>query len=276
MPLGLPKPGVRLRGARGAGGGPTSPSLFEQVLELSQGRPVFTADRYVPQAIEGGVSVRSFTDWNNSGHQLRQTSLGLQVPEPHASPVFGGGVAAEFTGAQWYRSTQPASAWVFLSDGVSVETWTVLARRSLVGLQTPWATVVAGGFGGALISLQASTSWYYWARASDGGQIVFNAYATPNLAIDEPAAIGARAAQSAAPNWTLSTSGRPDASGNYAAIPDAGAPEQTLVLGCQDPATLGSPTHMLWGAFACFPALAPEQRAIVRAWIAQDFSVPAT
>ncbi len=97
--------------------------IFGTVLQLSQRRPVFTADFY---SIDSGTEkVGSFIDWNDFTHTLSQTggsSFQVAVPTPHAD--FGGKLCATWTSiSQFYQSNRSAASFSYGNDGSGLCSW---------------------------------------------------------------------------------------------------------------------------------------------------------
>jgi len=112
MPLGTR---IGHRPGRQIGLKPGVDALFQQVLFLSAGRPVFTADYYILDPSSG--KVLAFVDWNDPTHLLLQTNPARQVRPPQPNPSFKDRLCADFTGSQYYVSNRQPSDWAFLHAG---------------------------------------------------------------------------------------------------------------------------------------------------------------
>lgn len=247
---------------QGQGQAGTSLSLFEQVLALAQGRPVFTADSC---AVVGGKVV-AFIDWNDASHALTQGTSANQVATPVAHADFSGQLCATFV-AHAYQSGRPAAQWQFASNGISCERVEVFTPTSGAGVNVISTTV--------MLALGAGSQLYY----TGGGVFHHSVYTSaPGVkAVDQDFGaatinvmryLSVRHKLADTPDYELRQNGALDASGAYLTPPTATTPEEPYTLGCNDFATVSNPAPMRWRAAAFFPALDVAGRATVDAWCA--------
>jgi hypothetical protein len=242
------------------------PSLFEQVLALSAGRPVFTADKYALDGVSGRV--RSWIDWNNPAHVLDQATSAAQVPVPAPHADFGGAVCAAHAGLPPYEGNLPGAA-DFMHDGtggacVMVFTPTGATDAVLVATRE-------NGRGFMIVRFSGPVLRSYVTTATDA--LVINA-STPGgtTPIDAPTYIDFSFALSAAPDSTTRVKGAALVTQDAALAPEAGASARRILLG-------GFPggffTNMRWTALLFFPPLTPAQRTIVQDWIEAAYGLAA-
>jgi FAD/FMN-containing dehydrogenase len=252
----------RLQRSRRFGGG-LSQTLFQRVLALSAGRPIFTANYYAVDGVSGKVS--AFVDWNDPTHVLAQTTSANQVAIPAAHADFSNQLCGTFT-AHAYQSNRAVAQWIFAHDGVSCERVEVLTPTSAVAVPqvvstTVWAAVAAG----AQLYYTGGGAWNHSIYTSAAGISAINSpfgAATVNV----PRYLSARHKAADTPDWELRQNGALVASGAYSVAPTATDPEVPFTLGCNNFATVSNPAPMRWRAAAFFPALDAAGRAIVDAW----------
>ena len=248
-----------------------APSLFEQVLQIAQGRPVFTAGNPANVVLAGKVV--SFADWNDpTAHFMTQSNAAFQVAAPVNDPAFNNAPIVSFTGGQVYRSNRPPAAWSFAADGVSYEQVSVLAQQS--GLGEVFAATTYG------LGPGNQSYWGFGAGFGEnllaGGLYVVQVSGFGVSAVGVPTAILARYELAGAPQYELRQKGTLATSGAYAAAVTPGNPADVpMTIGANAfPTPALYPTSMRLGAFCCFPALSAIQRAIVYAWILETYGVP--
>lgn len=259
---GLRRPGLGLAsgGADGA-----SETLFQKVLTLSQGRPVFTADRYVPDPVNT-TKVAAFIDWNDASHRLAQATPAQQVALPLPHPDFAGARCATFS-AHVYQSTRSPAQWAFFHDGQSVECWLVFTPTANTA-ETFLGTTDVFTTPGALVHYNGANVALYLAS----GVASINGASIGVIGVGVPSYLDIRMQISASPDWETRRKGTSIGAGDYIAPPAAGAAKFPLILGASTPA-LSLPAAMRWAALAFTPALAAADRATVREWIAHDYGI---
>lgn len=240
-------------------------TLFQRVLTLSAGRPVFTANYYAVDGVSGKVS--GFIDWNDATHVLAQATSANQVaiPTPHAD--FSGQLCGVFT-AHAYQSNRAVASWIFAHDGISCERVEVFTPTSAnpvpqVVSTTVWAAVAAG----AQLYYTGAGAFNHSIYTSAAGVAAINApfgAATVNV----PRYLSQRHKAADTPDYELRQNGALVASGAYSTAPTATNPEVPFTLGCNNFATVSNPAPMRWRAEAFFPALDAGGRAVVDAWCA--------
>lgn len=239
-------------------------TLFDRVLALTAGRPLFTADYYAIDGVSGKVS--GFIDWNDASHVLAQSTSANQVALPAAHADFSGKLCATFS-AHGYQSNRAASTWVFANDGISCERVEVLTPTSAVGINVISTTVWAGISAGAQLYYTGAGAFNHAVYTSAAGVTAFNApfgAATINVM----RYLSMRHQLSATPDYELRQNGVLAVFGPYATPPTATTPEAPFTLGCNDFATISNPAPMRWRCAAFFPALDAGARTIVDAWCA--------
>lgn len=95
-------------------------SLFLSVIAGVGGRPAFTTDLVVQ---DPGGKCRAIVDWQDYTHWLDQSDQTKQCAMPAAHADYSGQSCLNFTGAQWYQSNRPASAWSYWIDGTGIAFW---------------------------------------------------------------------------------------------------------------------------------------------------------
>lgn len=105
-------------------------TLFEEVLALAAGRPVFTADYYALDPVTGKVA--AFIDWNDPTHMLVQSTSANQCAAPGtiAGVMAGSTVATFASNLTYYRSNRPTASWDFCSNGAGFRIFYALRRLS--------------------------------------------------------------------------------------------------------------------------------------------------
>ena len=263
MPLGLRRLRVRLAASpRGAGlDAPAPPSLFEQVLELSQGRPVFTADHYVPQEVEGGTNVRRFTDWNNSANYLQQTSFANQVAAPAPSALFNGALVCTFDRSKPNFYTANSSNLVnFMHDGTGGTMVCVGRLLDGANIGTIVGTRDQTGRGFSLVGFPSTTMHFYVLTSTDQFVLQIQHNGVPPV----PAYADLTFDAAAPVVGTMRIKGTVVAQqASTGAVPQAGPSSQPLRLGTDT----GNHTSMLWHSLLFFPPLTSEGRSTVQQWI---------
>lgn len=248
-------------GAAGPGGG--APSLFQQVLALAAGRPVFTADNHV---VDGGTGkTRAFVDWNDATHVMSQPVAAQQVALPAAHADFAGALCATFSSAQWYQSTRLPASMPWLVDGSGVVAIDVFTPTSVAGVQV-WLSCGFTGVVPAMLTYVNAGALVVALYRAGGASIPPNPIGAVTVA---PRILQVEHGVSRSPQWYVKQTGAVAVTGAYTTAPTAGSiPESPLRL-----CTLANndfPASMRWRSRSFFPLLTPTQLAIVHAWILQD------
>jgi hypothetical protein len=250
--------------AYAAGGGSAPLSLFEQVLALSAGRPVFTADKYTVDGVSGRV--RAFVDWNDPTHLLEQTAAAQQVPLPVPHADFAGALCTTSNADAVYASNRPASAFNYTADGVSFESVRVISPFA-TGLGVIDVTATQGGHGGYQVFLDPNPH----------GRLLASTGVFPGDAVGGSAPAGVptyfsfRVEAAAANQLELRQKATLVSSGIFSAAP-AGPATLPLCLLSNGPAvSYAYPGR--WVALLHFPALTPAQRLIVETWIYETYGI---
>lgn len=254
-----------------AAGGSAALSLFEQVLALSAGRPVFTADKYTVDGISGRV--RSWIDWNDPTHVLDQSIAAQQVPVPAAHADFAGALCATYTGGQAYQSNRAVAAWTFTADGVSNEQWDVFEPVGQASPGAVCATAFTGGQAGSLTTFEPGGLTHLLGSGPSGSAgllILANPGASAN---DVPIYTSSRHQAAAAPQYELRRRGTLGASGPFGAPALNFPPQFPLIVGASGNPALSRPANMRWAATLFTPALTPAQRLIVETWIYETYGI---
>jgi hypothetical protein len=249
------------RRARGQTAQSRRAALFAQVLALSGGRPIFTADRYTVDGVSGKTA--AFVDWSDSARTLAQATSAQQVALPASHASFSGSLCATFAGGQWYDSNQAAAFWDYMVDGAGVTSILVSEPTSAVGFQG-YATTAFSGI---------NPGYFLYGNAGDpnlaiygasGVAVVSSSFGAGALA---PYVLTIEHGTSRTPDWSAKRTGTAAATGAYGAA--VGSPtESTLRLGAYGNGS--NPASMRWRALLTFPLLTSAQLAIVHAWIQAD------
>jgi len=246
-------------------GSAAPPSLFQQVLALSAGRPVFTADKYVVDGVSGRV--RGFVDWNDPTHTLEQATSANQVLVPGSSAAFNGAAVAAFPGTAVYGSTRPPSAWAFAHDGASCEYVIVFKQSVVAGVQA------------IAVTTPAPPGFQAYCDGASLGVDVLNGAGAGVVPVTLVAATGAQATYldmrteaAGSPQWEARVRGVVGASGAYGAAVSGTAPGAALQVGAVN-AALAAPFFGDIAAVLFFPALTPAQRLIVETWIYETYGI---
>jgi hypothetical protein len=254
---------------QGLGQGGSSVTLFDQVLALSAGRPLFTSDNYA----EVGGKVVAFIDHNSPARTLAQPAAGKQVlvPAPHAD--FAGAVCGTFVPANEnaYECTTPGVV-DFMHDGTGGEVFLVgTFLGSEIGVVCGSRGYSGRGFTIARFGGDGHIDSYVLNTANEFALSLTTALGA--FAANVPTFIDASFALASTPDGAVRARGKSVASGNVLVPPDAGPSVAPLVLAS---AGTGNFTHMRWVALAFFPPLTPEQREIVHAWIKEAYGIRST
>lgn len=118
-------------------------SAVERFVRMfaGSGASLFTGHRYALNEPAGTVA--ALVDWFDSSHLLAQPgSASLQVAAPKSDTLFGGQPYLSFTGAQYYDSSRPASAWKFLHFPGTTGCYalTIYVPRLTASTRALWAT----------------------------------------------------------------------------------------------------------------------------------------
>lgn len=261
--LGPRKPGMRVGPGNAAGA--AGPSLFAQVLALSAGRPVFTADNHVIDGLTG--KTRGFVDWNDSLHLLSQPVDGYQVALPTPQADFNGAVCASFSSTQIYESTLPPTAYPWLVDGSGVIAIDVFAPTATAGIVQVWLSC---GFSG---SAPALLTYGYGADVTvalyRAGGVALAPEIIGTIAAPTPRILQVEHGLSRSPQVYAKQTGSAAFEGSYDAPPVLGSPPESPLRLCTT-SNNDFPATMRWRARLFFPLLTPPEIAIVHAWLLQD------
>lgn len=105
------------------------------------GASMFTGHRYAINEPSGTVA--GMIDWLDPTHVLAQPgSASLQVAAPASDSLFGGNPYFSFSGAQYYDSSRPASAWKYLNFPGTAGCFalTIYVPRLTAGQRAIWGT----------------------------------------------------------------------------------------------------------------------------------------
>jgi hypothetical protein len=179
------------------------------------------------------------------------------------------------TGTQGYQSTKPASFYSYTMDGISFESFRVFAPSNVGGpAMLLDGTDVSPGIGGYQAYLGGvpgkSTATLFNAtgapvNAVPYGTLITNAPIYTDIRF-ELAGAGSQ--------YELRTRGTIDASGPYSLPPAPSGPSRDplRILTNSYPAITFAFVGR-WAAVLHFPALTPAQRAIVHAWLLQEYGI---
>lgn len=249
-------------------------SLFDQVLALSRGYPIFTADRYTVDGVSGKVA--ALVDWNDSTHLLQQGTSGNQVPVPSPNALLQNRTAFAFTGTCTYDSNRSSSAWQFMIDGSGCEIYVsmvtvyavtqyILSLSWLSGVNASTCTLNASG----PTSVQPSYRVYSNAGVSPG----VNMTATGGvIAAGGAANAYFRYDESASPEMSTGMTGGTQGTTTSGGTGFPGTPSDTFRLGGPHTGGVGYVVSAIRGVYL-FPTLDTSQRAVVAAFLKQDIGV---
>lgn len=242
------------------------------MLALAAGRPVFTAGNPANIIIAGKVV--SFVDWNDPTHFLTQPNVAIEVPAPVADPDFNGKLVITSDGTQGYQSTKPASFYSYTMDGVSFESFRVFAPSNVGGpAMLLDGTDVSPGIGGYQAYLGGVPGKSTATLLNTVGSSVNASYGT--LITNAPIYTDIRfELAGAGSQYELRTRGTLEASGPYSSPPSPSGPSRDplRILTNSYPAITFAFVGR-WAAVLHFPALTPAQRAIVHAWLLQEYGI---
>lgn len=242
--------------------------LFGQVMRLSQGLPQFFADQF-----EGSSTVTHFFDFHDRAKKIVGGTSKVALPAAHAD--FAGKLCATTTGAEAYQSNTPNASWYRASDGSNVETFRVFTPLAGAGTRVLDATAFVGNVPG---------HQFYWDPASNmtaslnrsggGSQDSMTPQAIGATGVGTPTYVSIRFSNPGDANqFECRRKGALVASGAYANPPSAGQSAQPLTLFSNGfpGASLGAVCRWVW--WGAFPALTAQQRAVVQAWILEEYGI---
>jgi hypothetical protein len=240
-------------------------TLFQQVLALSAGRPIFLASGHI--TLSGTGDVLSVHDWNDDAHVLTQADTAKQCDPPAASANYNNQLVLIFTGAEYYDSNRPASDWQYLTGGEGYDFWGVVERPT-DGTRCVWTLSWSSGNERNALYLATAN---FLTRVTSGGvsrfalTCVVPAAGTPtrlHCAYDEAAIPEVRLQANSLTLATTTTAGSTSASA-----------ATTFRLG--DFVTGGGRFVGAIGAATFYPTLSTPQRDTVKQYIQQTFGIAA-
>ncbi len=241
-------------------------SLVAQLIAISGGRPIFSADRYIESAVRPGY-VESFVDWNDPTHLLTQTLTASQIPIPTTTPgVLGGQPYVTFSNlTQSYVSNRASGTFSYMHNGSGSFQWTIFDEIAVsgfnnLGLATCDLTSAGNGAGQSLFHqnpngfrVVVSNSSSYIANPTASGMLVTgSSYLTFQYQ------------ENASPEYQLKQRGTVIGSGSTTGAPSPGVPKTSLTLGV----TTGINSNTWrWRATGLAPWLNQAQELTVRNYI---------
>lgn len=243
--------------------------LFGDVMTLSQGRPVFTADFYAVDSVT--LNVSAFIDWNDFSHMLTQSGgASLQVAIPTAHADFGGKLCATFTGSEWYRSNRLSSTFIYLHTG-PFESTHVYTSTSFAGNM-----VIAGT---ASIDVNNGIGYAHWFSTAprvrlwvaNGTSSVFDLFAAaPAVNVPTYSTVGMSQQNPAGVVYVKSVLGT---SGNVTASPSVSTSVGTLTLGAPGTASPSLKFVGRWRSGVYSPSIGIVEQQAKQSWIQQDTGI---
>lgn len=193
--------------------GPTPAQLFRALFTGNSSW--FDADSYVDG---GGGLCSGLVDHIDPTHLLANALGPSQCVLPTADALYAGKNSLRFTGAQYYVSNRPASAWRSLHDGTGSTHVFVWATTLNSVLMRPWGTIGATGAGGQLY-LSIGTPGV--AATNTAGSLVFNGSENNGHFANTVYLVVRRFKSTSTPNWSFSRGATLKASGAQTATPSA-------------------------------------------------------
>lgn len=219
---------MRRRNARERRGGVSGKTLFQIVLALAAGRPVFTADYYAVDGVSGKVA--SFIDWNDATHTLAQATSASQVALPAAHADFANRLCATFSGAQYYVSNRAATTWSAGHNGTGETYWMTCTPLAGGATQRPLATRTGGSSVGWSLGWDSGTTINY--AVGNGTSLIVNANSETLAPLSTPLYFEIGYLEGApTPEAAVRKKSAVSANADSSAAPSAAAPAATLSLG---------------------------------------------
>lgn len=231
--------------------------------------PQFFADQY-----EGSATTTYFYDTNDRAKKLVGGTNKVAIPAAHAD--FAGNLCATSTGAESYQSNTSMASWVRAADGSNIETFRIFTPLAGAGTRVLDVTTFAGATAG---------HQFYWDPASNctaslnrsggGSQDVMTPQAIGATGVGTPTYVSIRFKNPGDTNqFECRRKGTLTASGAFSNAPTTGgvsAQPLTLFSNAYPGASLGAICR--WAYWGAFPALTAQQRAVVQAWILEEFGI---
>ena len=242
------------------------------LVQLSDGRPIFLASQFNPDGVSGKTA--SFFDAADRNHLLVQATDANQVALPAAHADFGGKVCATATGGEAYQSNRSTTFWSFTSNGQGCEVLHIFTPLAGAGTRVMGATTFAG----------ASTGFqFYWVAGGDltaslnrtggGSQDVMTPQSIGAVGQDAPTYAWMRFQSSAGNDFELRRKGALVASGVFSNAPNPGVTgaAYTLFSNGYPAPSLGATCR--WYGTMFFPALSQRERDIVQTFVNQETGI---
>lgn len=178
-----------------------APSLFQQLLALSAGRPIFRASGHI--TLDGDDLVVSVHDDNDDTHVLTQSDPAKRCAAPVGHADFNGQLCLTFAGVEWYASNRAASEWAFTVNGPFNLSF-VGTRTATATFDRIWTTRPGSGFGTLLYYANNTTQVRFDVVRSGGAPAAIN---TGGGTTASPHAVIFTADQAESPQISLKRSG---------------------------------------------------------------------
>ncbi len=203
---------------------------FGDILLLSAGRPVFTADLCIEDPTHPGYVLR-IVDHNDPTHWLEQTDPAKQVAMPAAHADFGGRLCFNFTGAEYYDSNRSIAYWQYMHNGTGGGCYAVLTLTDLAA-----SRFVAMNRGNANrgFDLAFFTTPFVAGQVLTTAGTVVNANITPP-AVGTPVQVGFNYLEGGATpsEYAFKITGAAELTGNSTGAPDAADALTTMRVGAR-------------------------------------------
>lgn len=239
---------------------------FSDVLAVSAGRPVFSADYYAVDGVSGKVS--AFIDWNDPTHMLVQASSALQVAVPVAHADFAGNLCATFTGAETYVSNAPVSRFRFMHDGTGCSLFRVATPTTILGVHSCACTTSQAGVAGLSFYI---TGPDVRSSVEKTGGSVYPDSSLGTVAANVPTYREISHGTARAPQWELRAKGTVAASGAYISAPDTGDSQHPLRLASN--AGPGLFYVGRWRDLILTPGVSATERAVVQNYFRTAYGI---
>lgn len=247
------------RGSRRIPGG--KKTLFQRVLALSAGLPLFLASGHI--TLSGTGDILSFHDANDDAHVLTQSDTAKQVDPPAAHADFANQLCVTRNPTDaFYESNRTPAYWGPWHQGTGRELWAVWTP---VTSTTGFHFHTTNGFTGPGFGLGTS-----------GSNVIYQVKKPPdsvNRSVGKSNSIPVYSRctylEGASPEAILQVSGSAAATQASAETPDAANPQRALRWGWS-----GAATGERLAAIPCFPRLDATGLALVQQWVQQAYGIP--
>lgn len=234
------------------------------IIVLSAGRPVFTADNYTVDGVSGEVD--AWVDHSDPTHLLAQSNSARQVAVPAGHADFGGALAADFFDNGLYISNRAASSFIYPHDGTGVSVYCTLTplEAPWTANRFVWGTIGSGGPFALLLGGNTQSSLRM--ELNNGAGLIYQQQAaiTANVATYVSYHYATASTPDILYQLKSATVNNSDATG----APSGSNPTNALLIGANN--GFGSLGRFRWRHLMFFPLLTPSERAVVEAYILAD------